>query len=281
MDRPGLAEFLRRRREAVQPADVGLPPGSRRRTEGLRREEVAQLAGMSTDYLSRLEQQRGPQPSMQMVTAIARALRLSSDETDHLFRLCGHGAPTRVQRSEHVSPALLRILDRLHDTPAMVVTDLGQTLVQNRLALALLGDQTSQTGMNRFGIWRWFTDPSSRAIYPESYWETWERAQVANLRAALSRGGDDARITELITRLRQQSPDFAGLWDQHEVAVKGTTRKVVVHPELGPIDLDCQPLNTDDLSQSLLVFTATPGTEGHEKLALLGVIGTQDLVPAT
>ena len=112
-----LADFLRRRRETLQPGDVGLVPGPRRRTGGLRREEVAALAGMSTDYYTRLEQQRGPQPSIQIATALARALRLTLDERDHLFGLIGHNAPARFHHSEHVSPTLLRVLDRLRRQP--------------------------------------------------------------------------------------------------------------------------------------------------------------------
>src|SRR3954465_9301863 len=141
MDSKELAEFLRHRRETLRPRDVGLIKGPRRRTAGLRREEVAQLAGMSTDYYARLEQQRAPQPSTQIATALARALRLTLDERDHLFALIGHNAPARFQHSEHVSPTLLRVLDRLHDTPALVLTDLADILAQNPLSIALTTDQ--------------------------------------------------------------------------------------------------------------------------------------------
>jgi transcriptional regulator with XRE-family HTH domain len=122
MDRAQLADFLRKRREALRPEDVGLVVGSRRRTEGLRREEVAALCGMSPDYVTRLEQQRSPKPSDQMLAAIARGLRLTLDERDHLFRLAGHNAPMRALRTDHVSPGMMRVLDRLDDTPAQVVT---------------------------------------------------------------------------------------------------------------------------------------------------------------
>ena len=142
MDKKEVAAFLRRRREMLRPRDVGLVEGPRRRTQGLRREEVAQLAGMSTDYYARLEQQRAPQPSVQITTALARALRLTLDERDHLFVLIGHNAPARFHRSEHVSPTLMRVLDRLDDSPALVKTDLVDTLAMNPLAIALLGDQT-------------------------------------------------------------------------------------------------------------------------------------------
>ncbi len=168
MDRSGLADFLKRRRDALQPSDVGMPLGLRRRTAGLRREEVATLAAMSTDYYARLEQQRAPQPSEQMVAAIARALRLTLDERDHLFRLAGHTAPTRIIRSDHVSPGLMRVLDRLDDTPAQVISDIAETLVQNRLAIALLGDQTRFEGFARSSAYRWFTDPRERLIYPDA-----------------------------------------------------------------------------------------------------------------
>lgn len=158
MDRAETAEFLRARREALRPDDVGLPQGQRRRTPGLRREEVAALCGMSVDYYSRLERGRGPQPSEQMVAAIARGLRLTLPERDHLFVLTGHNAPARTMRSEHVNPGMMRILDHLQDTPAQVVTDLGETLVQTRLAVALLGDHSGYAGPSRSLIYRWFQD---------------------------------------------------------------------------------------------------------------------------
>ena len=127
MDRDELADFLRRRREALQPDDVGLHAGARRRTRGLRREEVAGLAHMSTDFYARLEQRRGSRPSEQTTAALARALRLTQDERDHLFALAGHTAPPRAFRTDHPSPGLLRVLDRI-DSPAQIVSDLGMTL---------------------------------------------------------------------------------------------------------------------------------------------------------
>ncbi|MFD0787550.1 helix-turn-helix domain-containing protein, partial [Micromonospora azadirachtae] len=166
MDRAQLAHFLRTRREALQPEDVGLPRGPRRRTGGLRREEVASLSGMSTDYYSRLEQQRGPRPSEQMLAALARGLRLSLAERDHLFQLGGHAAPHRTVRADHVNPGMMRILDRIQDTPAMVVNHLGETLAQTPPAVALLGDETRHTGLARSLHHRWYTDPDTRRLYP-------------------------------------------------------------------------------------------------------------------
>ena len=279
MDRIELADFLRRRREALRPEDVGLAKGPRRRVTGLRREEVANLSAMSADYYARLEQRRGPQPSEQMVASIARGLRLTLDERDHLFRLTGHAAPTRILRSEHVSPALMRVLDRLEDTPAMVVSDLGETLVQNRLAAALLGDQTRFTGLARSAVYRWFTDPGERRLYPESDHNHQSRVQVSNLRASLTRGGPNTRAATIVERLRHESPEFVRLWDRHEVAVRFDDHKTIHHPDLGDIELDCQILFTQNQAQALLVFTASSGTEDYEKLRLLSVIGTQQLGP--
>ncbi|MEU1964018.1 helix-turn-helix transcriptional regulator [Micromonospora sediminicola] len=273
MDRAALADFLRRRRETLRPGDVGLPEGARRRAPGLRREEVAALAAMSTDYYTRLEQRRGPQPSPQMLAALARALRLTGDERDYLFRVAGHSPPERTATPTHVAPALLRVLDRLADTPALVLSDLGETLVQNRLAAALLGDRTGHTGLARSGIYRWFTDPSERERYPEDDRERQSRAQVANLRAAYGSMGARSRAGELVRALRAVSPEFAELWERHEVAQRFADHKTLVHPELGPIELDCQVLFTEDQSQALLVFTAPPRSEAAEKVRLLGVLG--------
>jgi transcriptional regulator with XRE-family HTH domain len=275
MDRAALAGFLRHRREALQPADVGLPAGVRRRATGLRREEVAQLALMSTDYYTRLEQQRGPQPSSQMLASLARALRLTRDERDYLFRVAGHNPPSPATAASHVAPALLRVLDRLDDTPAMVLSSLGEVLVQNRMAVALFGDRSRHTGLARSEIYRWFTDPAERLIYPEDDRPRQSRAQVANLRAAHGIMGPRSAAGDLVRALQKASGEFAALWDRHEVAQRFADHKVLNHPELGPIELDCQVLFTEDQSQALLVLTAPPHTEGYEKLQLLSVLGQQ------
>jgi transcriptional regulator with XRE-family HTH domain len=280
MDRRALADFLRRRREALQPREVGLPAGSRRRTRGLRREEVAALAAMSTDYYTRLEQQRGPQPSEQMLASLARALRLTSDERDYLFQVAGHNAPTPATAATHVAPALLRVLDRLSDTPALILSNLGETLVQNRMADALFGDKSAYTGLARSEIYRWFTDPAERLRYPEHDRDRQSRAQVANLRAAYGPMGPRSRAGELARALQKASPEFAALWEQHEVAKRFEDHKTLIHPELGPIEVDCQVLFTEDQSQALLVLTAPPRTEGYEKLQLLAVLGQQRFAEA-
>jgi transcriptional regulator with XRE-family HTH domain len=275
MDRAALADFLRRRREALRPEDVGLAPGARRRAPGLRREEVAALAAMSTDYYTRLEQRRGPQPSEQLLAALARALRLTGGERDYLFRLAGRNAPAPVAVAAHVAPALLRVLDRLDDTPALILSNLAETLVQNGMAAALLGDASGRTGLARSGIYRWFADPSERLRYAAADRDRQSRSMVANLRAAHGSMGPKSRAGELVRALRQTSTEFADLWERHEVARRFEDHKTLVHPQLGPIELDCQALFTEDQSQALLVFTAPPRTEGHEKLQLLAVLGNE------
>ncbi|MEV5705407.1 helix-turn-helix transcriptional regulator [Actinoallomurus sp. NPDC052274] len=275
MDRAALADFLRRRRDALRPEDVGLPEGARRRAPGLRREEVAALAVMSTDYYTRLEQQRGPQPSEQMLGSLARALRLTGDERDYLFQVAGHNPPAPMSAAAHVAPALLRVLDRLADTPALILSNLGETLVQNRMAEALFGDRSGYTGLARSETYRWFTDPGERLRYPEDDRDRQSRAQVANLRVAYGSMGPNSPAGELVRALQKASPEFAGLWERHEVAKRFEDHKTLVHPELGPIEVDCQVLFTEDQSQALLVLTAAPNTEDHEKLRLLGVLGHQ------
>ncbi|TYP90498.1 helix-turn-helix transcriptional regulator [Blastococcus xanthinilyticus] len=276
MNRDDLADFLVRRRSGLQPADVGLSAGPRRRTPGLRREEVAQLAAMSTDYYTRLEQRRGPQPSTQMLASLARALRLTAEERAYLYRVAGHDAPDRVGGSDHVAPALLRVLDRLTDTPALILSALGETLVQNDPARALFGDVGHLTGLERSGIYRWFVHPDrERTLYPEDDRDRQSRAQVASLRAAYGSMGAASRAAELVRVLTRTSSEFARLWDAHEVGRRFEDHKVLVHPEVGPIEVDCQALFTEDESQVLLVLTAPPGTEAAGRLALLAVVGTQ------
>lgn len=280
VDRDQLAQFLRTRREALQPEDVGMARGARRRTPGLRREEVAQLAGMSTDYLNRLEQARAPQPSEQMLTALARGLRLSHAERDHLFRLAGHPAPERVGTSDHVSPGILRILDRLQDTPAQIISELGETLVQTGPAVALLGDASRLNGLQRFTVYRWFTEPSSRDVYVAADHEERGRTFVGELRAAYVRLGASSRAGEIVTALLRVSAEFAEIWAAHDVTEKHPQTKRFAHPEVGTLTLDCQTLLDPETGQRLLVFTAVPGTPDADRLALLCVIGTQRLAAA-
>ncbi|MBB2948997.1 transcriptional regulator with XRE-family HTH domain [Actinoplanes lutulentus] len=275
IDRAGLAEFLRRRRESLQPEDVGLPRGQRRRTSGLRREEVAMLCHISADYYSRLERERGPHPSDQMIASIAQGLHLSLAERDHLFRLAGHQPPLRGAAGDHISPGMLRIFDRLTDTPAEIVTELGETLRQTPLGVALTGDNTRYTGPDRSIGYRWFTDPATRALYHPDDHPLHSRVFAAGLRETVTRRGPNSWAANLQSLLYAQSQEFRAVWDDHEVGVGFNEFKRFLHPELGPIDLTCQALHDPATSQALLVYTATPGSESHEKLQLLAVIGDQ------
>ncbi|MEY1675388.1 helix-turn-helix transcriptional regulator [Gordonia sp. ABKF26] len=272
IDRAGLADFLRVRRGALQPEDVGLPRGKRRRTGGLRREEVAALSHMSTDYYSRLERERGPQPSPQMIAAIAQGLHLSREERDHLFLLAGHQPPVRGTEGEHVSPGMMRIFDRLTDTPAEIVTELGETLRQNRLGVALVGDLMRFDGPARSIGYRWFTDYGSRRLHPVEDHEFYSRMYVSGLRGVLALRGPESHAASLAERLRGESPEFRDIWARHEVGIAPRDLKRYVHPEVGFLELNCQILVDPRCSHSLLAYTATPGSASSEKLRLLSVV---------
>lgn len=275
MDRAGLAEFVRHRRAALQPEDVGLPRGRRRRTEGLRREEVAALCHMSTDYYARIEREVGPQPSEQMIASIAQGLHLSAQERDHLFRLAGHRPPTREAANDHVSPGMLRILDRLADTPAEIVTELGETLLQTPLGVALTGETALLTGPSRSIGYRWFADPQTRSLYAEEDHAFLSRVWASGLREVLARRGPNSRAARFADLLLEQSAEFRALWETHEVGIRPGPTKRMVHPELGRIELTCQTLVDPEGTHALLVYTAIPGSESAHKLELLSVIGAQ------
>ncbi|MEO2108082.1 MAG: helix-turn-helix transcriptional regulator [Actinomycetota bacterium] len=275
IDRPGLAEFLRQRRASMQPEDVGLPRGPRRRTSGLRREEVAALCHMSTDYYSRLERQRGPRPSVEMIGGIAQGLHLTVDERDHLFRLAGHQPPPRGPLDDHISPGMLRILDRFTHTAAEVVTELGETLRQTPLGVALTGDNTVHEGPARSLGYRWFTEPATRARYLAEDHAFLSRLYVSGLRQVVTLRGPGSRSADLAQLLLETSAEFRELWDEHEVGLRPREVKRFIHPEVGPLELNCQTLRDPVHSHYLLVYTATPGSESAGKLELLSVIGAE------
>ncbi|MFH9416765.1 helix-turn-helix transcriptional regulator [Streptomyces rochei] len=274
-----LGAFLRSRRERIRPADVGLPAGPRRRVPGLRREEVAQLAGASVDYYNELERGAGSQPSEQMIAALARALRLSADERDYLYRLADRPVPVQGGAASHVHPGMLDLLGRMPSTPAQVITDLHVTLVQNPLAVALVGDQTGFRGPRASFVHRWFTEPDTRLLYPEADHEGQSRAFVADLRAAAARrDAKDPEAGSMIRTLLAVSPEFAALWADHDVAFRRDDRKRIVHPTIGLIEVNCLNLFSEDGRQRLLWFTPAVGTESAGLLDLLGVVGTQEVV---
>ncbi|HEU5421393.1 MAG TPA: helix-turn-helix transcriptional regulator [Streptosporangiaceae bacterium] len=265
-DRAELASFLRLWRGRLQPGDVGLDAGPRRRTPGLRRQEVAQLAGMSVDYYTRLEQGRGPRPSQQVILALGRALRLQSDELAHLHYLAGQVPQLPPRPESEVRPGLLRLLDRLDDTPALICDAKYDVLAWNAMATALLGNFAALPPDGRNVIWRFFTHPAARARYDEAGARQFARGSVADLRAAAARYPRDAGIRQLVTRLQQASPDFAALWAQRDVRVRRSTCKRLCHPALGWLELDCDALHDPDRDQWLILYTAAPGTPSHDAL---------------
>ncbi|MEV4410802.1 helix-turn-helix transcriptional regulator [Catellatospora sp. NPDC049609] len=271
MDRARLAAFLRTRRQARQPEDVGLPRGARRRrTAGLRREEVAALSGMSTDYYSRIEQQRGPQPSAQLLHAIARGLRLTPDEQDHLLRLGGHPLPRReTDAADEVNAGMMRVFDGLGDAAAQVVNRLGETLRQTPLAVALLGDETAYTGLDRSLHHRWFTSPDVRRRHPAADHPAHSRLLVADLHRVYTEDGPGSRSHVIVDALLAGSPEFAQLWHAHPVAATYCAPKRIQHPVVGLLELHCQVLIDPDRSQALQVYTAAPGSPGSSGLRRL------------
>jgi transcriptional regulator with XRE-family HTH domain len=271
MHRAELADFLRRSRDRLTPRDVGLPDGPRRRTPGLRREEVAVLAGMSADYYMRLEQARSTQPSDQLLAALTRALRLTADERDHLYLLAGHRPPEGARAGEYLRPGLLYLLDRLDGVPVQVLGDLGDLLAQNDLALALFGCVCTVAREDRNVVLRWFTEPAVRAHFAAEEHEEHGRELVADLRAAVARRGGDEVSRALVTRLRAASTEFTALWDRHEVAVRRSHPYRLRHPELGAIEFDCEVLATPAADQRLRVFTPPPG--GTDALDMLRTLG--------
>ncbi|GAA4907391.1 helix-turn-helix protein [Actinomycetospora succinea] len=274
MQRDELADFLRRRRQGIRPAEVGLADGPRRRTAGLRREEVAMLAGMSTDYVVRLEQGRGSQPSTQLLAALARALRLSEDERAHLFHLAGHPAPPAEGTARLARAGLVRLLDLL-DTPAMVLSDLGEVLAQNRSSVLVAGDHTGASGDRRYLAYRWFTEPSARASHAPEEVERHSRELVADLRATAGRRSGDPVVTGLVARLQAASAEFRRRWSEHEVAVRRADRKTLAHPRVGALVMDCETLVTPDQRQQMVVLTPADA-ETRERLDLLRVLGLEE-----
>ncbi|MBS0023586.1 helix-turn-helix transcriptional regulator [Microbacterium paraoxydans] len=278
IDRAALAAFLRQRRDSLQPEDVGLSRGARRRTEGLRREEVAALSHMSADYYARLERGDGPLPSEQMLAAIAQGLHLTVAERDHLFRLAGHQPPSRGGENDHVSPGMLRILDRLNDTPAEIVSELGETLRQTPLGVALTGETAQLSGMERSLAYRWFTDPSARELYAPDEHPFLSRLWASGLREVVARRGTPSRASRIAESLHARSAEFREVWDRQEIGLQPRETKHFVHPSVGALELTCQSLIDPEQSHFLLVYTATPGSESHEKLRLLATLAPRPLL---
>lgn len=278
MDRKALGAFLRHRREALQPPDVGMVAGGRRRAPGLRRDEVAVLADMSSDYYERIEQGRGPCPSRAMLGAIARALRLTLDERDHVYLLAGHEPPARHESLGYADAGLMCVLDALAPSvPALVADDLHEVLAQNPLNIALLGALSAAAdGRRRNFLWRWFTDEDLRGRYAPDQHAALGREYVADLRASYGLRRGDAAVRSLVDDLCEVSAEFRQIWALQEVAVRRTTLKVINHPEVGRLELQCDVVLSPPSRQCLVLFRPQAGTGTAERLTMLRVIGTQN-----
>ncbi|MCM3920552.1 helix-turn-helix transcriptional regulator [Frankia sp. AiPs1] len=270
-----LGQALRGWRDRTAPATVGLPVGGVRRAAGLRREEVAQLAGISVDYLVRLEQGRATSPSAQVLSALARALRLSAAEREHLYLLAGQWVPGPGQVSAHVPPGVRRLLDQLDGAPLSVWDAAWNLILWNPLWAALLGDPSALRGRERNVVWLHFTSPPSRVSHTPEQEARFKAAMVGGLRAAAARYPADARLRDLIKGLRDVSTDFADLWDAGVVGVHEAITKTVHHPTVGVLTLDCDVFTPPGGDLRIVAYTAAHGSDAADRLRLLNVIGTQ------
>ncbi|MDX3074494.1 helix-turn-helix transcriptional regulator [Streptomyces sp. NPDC088354] len=276
MDRRELGDFLRSRRERISPAEVGLPAGTRRRTPGLRREEAAQLAFISTEYYTRLEQARAPRPSREVLAGLSRALRLSDAERDHLHHLAlGAPAAPPAGPPREVRQSILDLLDRLPDAAAMVMSAMYEVIAWNDLAAALLEDFSALPRRDRNLVRRLFLGTGDRRLYGLSDVEAFARFSTHRLRAAAARYPDDPEVSGLVAELLAGSEEFTRLWESHDVTGELTLRKTLRHPLVGAVTVNCDVLDLSDRDQHVVIYTADPGSPAEEALRLLSVVGTQ------
>jgi transcriptional regulator with XRE-family HTH domain len=240
----------------------------------LRREEVAWLAGVSPDYVKRLEQGRA-HPSAGVLRAISRALRLSDVEYELACRLAGYAAELDRLVPQHIGPSVQRLLNRLADTPIAVFDASWTRLEQNDLWTALTGDVRGRAGRPANIVWRIFNDDPGRVRHP--FPDDHKASLVADLRDVASRYPADRELSDMITALRRSNPEFAHLWELSTVAHHGNERKTIDHPTLGELELDCDVLSVHGADLRIIVFTAAPGSEAADKLRLLSVLGSEDM----
>ena len=269
-DQRELSEFLTARRSELAPSDVGLPEGGgHRRVAGLRRDEVAQLAAISTDYYTRLEQGR-IRPSAPVLASLARALRLTDDQRDYMYELAGTAAATKPRRRapQRVKPHMQRILDHITDTPAIVMTPTHDILAWNPLAAALMIDFSEVPEWERNFLRLIFTDPRMRALYPD--WEGLARSVVSYVRMEAARKPDDPRLAELVGDLSIKDPQFRQWWAGTNVASKRRGTRAYNHPVVGEITLEWDALTSDaEPEQQIIIYTAEPGSASEKALRAL------------
>ena len=276
MDRQEIGAFLRTRRERITPADVGVPGGPRRRTPGLRREEVAHLAFISTDYYTRLEQARAPRPSREVLTALVRALRLSDGERDYLHRLVGVEPTRSPGPSTEVRQSIRDLLaHRLPLAAGIVVSATYEVLAWNDLACALMEDFSTLSRRDRNIARRAFLGPhlQGRRIYGVSDADEYARTCTLRLRAIAAKYPDDPETAALVGELRAGSDEFERAWQDHDVVAHSMVRKTFDHPVVGPVTLNCDTLDLADRDQRVVLYTPEPGSPSEEAMRLLAVLG--------
>lgn len=270
-----LGHCIRAWRDRLDPAAAGLTAGARRRAPGLRREELASLAGLSVDYLSRLEQGRANNPSPQVLAALARALRLTDEERRHLYLVASQAAPAAGTIDRRITPGVQRMLDRLEELPVLVY-DAGWDLVaMNRLGTALVGDMSAYRGRDRNLAWRQFSGDHSRFRSEPAQTAKREAELVADLHAATTTYPEDERLAGLIAELRAASPRFEEMWKERPVAARGSDRKTIEHPEVGPVTVDCDILKVQGADLRLIVYSTAPDTPDAEALARLAELALE------
>jgi transcriptional regulator with XRE-family HTH domain len=278
VDETALGPTIRAWRDRLAPGDVGLPAGRSRRASGLRREELAELAGISVDYLVRLEQGRAATPSAQVVSSLGRALRLTGDEREHLYRLAGLEPPRDGRVSDHIPPGVQRVLTRLGESPAGVFAADWRLIWWNRGWAALVGDPSPVAPEDRNLVQSRFPAEADRGrltarpVISENR-EATDRALVADLRRASARYPDDPRLHSLIRRRLEGNPRFAELWHSGTVGRHVEDRKTVRHPGVGEITLDCDVLSYGGSDLKIVIYSAVPGSEDESKLGLVLVTG--------
>lgn len=264
-----FAQFLRSRRERVTPEAVGLVTGPRRRTPGLRREELAGLAGVSVDYYVRLEQGRDVRPSSSVLDALARSLRLDAAERSHLFHLAHQVAPVSatVRAAERLRPGTRRLVEALAPIPALVVGRGLDVLAWNEPVALLVTDYGAMPAKHRNTVWFAFMEPAARLLFVE--WERTARESVAYLRSASGQYPDDTRLSGLVGELSVKSPEFAHFWASNDVKEKGSGRKELLHPVVGRVSVDYEVLRlADDTNQRLVTYLPAdePSTQALHEL---------------
>lgn len=269
-----LGDFLRTRRDRLLPQDVGLPAGPRRRTAGLRREEVAVLAHVSTEYYTRLEQGRSPRPSAEVCEAIAGALRLTDAETTYLFELAGTAQVGRRTHRRDVRPSIAALVHRLPGTAAFVMSAACEVLEWNPLAAALMEDFADRDPRERNLARKAFLAPQDAPpLYGIAAAAELRLSMCAQLRVAAARYPMDPIIGGLVRELIAGSADFARLWQRHDVQPAQVLTKTFEHPLVGCLTLSCDAAVLPDLDQQLVLYSAPPGSPAADALALLEVVG--------